>query len=118
MIVSRDVDFENIEKSHFYNGLYFVLGGVVPILEKAPENRIRQNELLKLVETKQPAEIILAMSLNPDGENTESYLRTILAPLAQAHNVKISTLGRGLSTGTELEYSDTETIKNALQNRH
>ncbi len=118
MIISRDVDFENIEKSHFYNGLYFVLGGVVPILEKNPENRIRQIELLKLIEKNQPTEIILAMSLNPDGENTENYLRNILADFATRTNAKISTLGRGLSTGTELEYSDSETIKNALQNRH
>jgi recombinational DNA repair protein RecR len=29
----------------------------------------------------------------------------------------MSQLGRGLSTGTELEYSDQDTIKNALENR-
>ena len=32
-------------------------------------------------------------------------------------NINYSVLGRGLSTGTELEYSDTDTIKNALKNR-
>jgi recombinational DNA repair protein RecR len=32
-------------------------------------------------------------------------------------NIKISTFGKGLSTGTELEYSDEETIKNAIKNR-
>ena len=37
--------------------------------------------------------------------------------LAEKNKVKISTLGRGLSTGTELEYLDSETIKNALKNR-
>ena len=31
--------------------------------------------------------------------------------------VKVSVLGRGLSTGTELEYSDSATIKSALENR-
>ncbi len=120
-IVSRDVDLENIEKSHAYSGLYFVLGGSVPILEKNPETRIRQKELQKNIEEKiknnELKEIILAMNLNPEGENTVQYLESYLSPHAERNNIKITTLGRGLSTGTELEYSDTETIKNALKNR-
>ena len=120
MIVSHDVDFENIEKTHFYNGYYFILGGTVPILEKTPEKRIRQKELLENIEKKAKdglSEIILALSYNPEGENTLSYLEEVLKPITDKHNIKISTLGRGLSTGTELEYSDSDTIKNALKNR-
>ena len=37
--------------------------------------------------------------------------------ICEKFNIKISSLGRGLSTGTELEYSDNETLKNALKNR-
>lgn len=120
MIVSHDVDFENIEKTHFYGGYYFILGGTVPILEKNPEKRIRQRELVENIEKKIVGgltEIIIALSYNPEGENTLSYLEQILKPLCDKHSVKISTLGRGLSTGTELEYSDSDTIKNALKNR-
>lgn len=116
MIVSHDVDFENIEKTHFYNGYYFILGGTVPILEKNPEKRIRQKELLdSIAKRTELSEIIIALNYNPEGENTLSYLTDILKPLYE--NIKISTLGRGLSTGTELEYSDGDTIKNALKNR-
>lgn len=124
MIVSHDVDFENIEKTKFYKGYYFILGGTVPILEKTPEKRIRQKELLNTIEQrskkggeKELREIIIALNYNPEGENTLSYLNEILKPVCDAKNIKISTLGRGLSTGTELEYSDGETIKNALKNR-
>ncbi len=126
MIVSHDVDFENIEKTGSYNGYYFILGGTVPILEKNPEKRIRQKDLLELIEKKVArgtlateglSEIIIALNYNPEGENTLTYLSQILRPLAEKHNIKISTLGRGLSTGTELEYSDSDTIKNALKNR-
>ena len=63
------------------------------------------------------AEIIMALNYNPEGENTLTYLSQILKPIAEKNNIKISTLGRGLSTGTELEYSDSDTIKNALKNR-
>lgn len=120
MIVSNDVDFENIEKTHFFNGYYFMLGGSVPILEKNPEKRIRQKELLETVEKRVSSglkEIIIALNYNPEGENTLTYLSEILKPLADKNSIKISTLGRGLSTGTELEYSDSDTIKNALKNR-
>ncbi len=120
MIVSHDVDFENIEKTKFYNGYYFILGGTIPILEKNPERRIRQKELLDIVEKRSKSgleEIIIALNYNPEGENTLSYLREILKPLVDKNEIKVSTLGRGLSTGTELEYSDSDTIKNALKNR-
>lgn len=120
MIVSNDVDFENIEKTKFYNGYYFILGGSVPILEKNPEKRIRQKELIESVGNRLNSgleEIIIALNYNPEGENTLSYLNELLKTTIDKNNIKISTLGRGLSTGTELEYSDSDTIKNALKNR-
>ena len=57
------------------------------------------------------------MNANPEGENTTDYLKQKLQAITEQNNIKISVLGRGLSTGTELEYSDDETIKNALKNR-
>lgn len=120
MIVSNDVDFENIERTKSFNGYYFVLGGTVPILEKNPERMIRQKELINIIDRKSKSglsEIIIAVSYNPEGENTLSYLKEILSPISEKNNIKVSNLGRGLSTGTELEYSDSETLKNALKNR-
>lgn len=117
MIVERDADFENINKSNVYEGKYFILGGKVPILEKNPEQRIRVNELQERVMDENIKEIILALPINPDGENTERYVRELLSPLAEENSVKISILGRGLSTGIELEYPDSDTLKNAFKNR-
>lgn len=66
-------------------------------------------------------EIILAMNANTEGEHTAEIIRTFLKseilPLNGHSNIRITTLGRGLSTGTELEYSDAETLKSALDNR-
>lgn len=120
-VVSFDADLENIEKTKLFNGVYFVLGGTVPILEKEPEKKIRPRELVKIVEkyAKENSlkEIVLAISFNSEGENTAQYVKEILSPLISQYSIKISELGRGLSTGTELEYSDSETIKNAFKNR-
>jgi recombination protein RecR len=121
MIVARDIDLENIEKSHSFNGKYFVLGGTVPILDKNPEIKIRLKELIITIETKANAdklkEIILGFSINPESEYTADFIIQSLSPIITKYNLKISHLGRGLSTGTELEYSDADTIKNALKNR-
>ncbi len=115
MIVSRDVDFEAIEKSKFYNGYYFILGGNIPILDKEPEKRVRVKELKEKLLKNKPGEVILSLNVNAEGENTIEYLKTVIGNVDS--NIKITVLGRGLSTGSELEYSDTDTIKNALKNR-
>jgi recombination protein RecR len=121
MIIARDSDLEAVEKSGVYNGLYFVLGGIVPILEKEPEKRVRLKELKRRVHgdpiSGKLAEIILSMSVTPDGEHTAEVVRVFLEKNAASSKIKITVLGKGLSTGTELEYSDTETLKNALKNR-
>ncbi len=120
MIVSRDIDLENVEKSHPFQGRYFVLGGLVPILDKNPEQKIRLKELLALVSRmsdKGLKEIILGLDANSEAEYTANILKSSLSPITTKYSIKISELGRGLSTGTELEYSDPETIKNALKNR-
>lgn len=121
LIVEKDADYENIRKSKTYKGMYFVLGGLVPIVTKDTPNFVRTNELQKTIEDRAKneglTEIIIALSLNPQGEHTDMYLRELLSPLQTKYNLNIASLGRGLSTGTELEYSDSETIKNALRNR-
>lgn len=115
MIVEKDSDLENIERMGVYDGKYFVLGGSIPVLSKIPNEFIREKELLNIIEKKKDIikEIILAMSVNPQGENTLEYLQKIL----EKFGIKISVLGRGLSTGTELEYSDKDTFESAFSNR-
>lgn len=121
LVVEKDADYENIKRSKNYNGMYFILGGLVPIVSKDTPNYVRTKELLRNIEIQYKEsglkEIIIALSLNPQGEHTDMYLREILTPLQDKFKLNIVSLGRGLSTGTELEYSDSETIKNALRNR-
>lgn len=121
MIVPRDIDLEAVEKNRVWNGIYFVLGGAVPILEKEPDKKVRSKELLEFVEKRAKDglnEIILAMNWNPEGENTASFIEKLLESLVKKYKIKLSHLGKGLSMGTELEYADPDTLKNALKNRH
>jgi recombination protein RecR len=116
MVVEKDVDLENIERSGVYKGKYFVLGGTVPILDQEPNKKVRSDELVSYIKNNNFEEIVLAMSANPDGDNTGDYVKKVIE--TSKTKSKISMLGRGLSTGSELEYSDRETIKNAFENRH
>lgn len=115
MIVSRDVDFEAIEKSKSYTGYYFILGGTIPILDKEPEKRVRLKELKNRISSNAPKEIIISMNVTAEGEHTTEFLKEVISGLGK--EISVSVPGRGFSTGSELEYSDSDTIKNALKNR-
>lgn len=120
MVVERDSDIAPIEHSGTYDGYYFVLGGIIPLLEPQENIKLRGGTLRGVIEMRAKAgltEVIIAFSVNPDGENTARYVMTLLKGVEEKNGIKISTLGRGLSTGSELEYADPETIKNALKNR-
>ncbi len=114
MVVPRDVDLEAVEKSDSYTGYYFVLGGAIPLLDKEPEKRIRLRELeARIKGDTNIKEVILAMNVNLDGEHTGEFIKEKFKSLP----LTFSALGRGLSTGAELEYADPETLKSALKNR-
>ena len=112
-VVEKDADIDNVERSG-YKGLYFVLGGIIPLASEEPEKHIRLRELTARAQAEKPQEIILGLSATTEGDHT----RQILAEKLQKTNSKISSLGRGLSTGSELEYADPDTIAQALGNRH
>ncbi|OGJ05537.1 hypothetical protein A2238_01255, partial [Candidatus Nomurabacteria bacterium RIFOXYA2_FULL_35_9] len=90
MIIEKDSDLESIKKSRVYHGKYFILGGLVPIVEKTTKSRIRIEELKKKITESEAREsearpnmlglaslkeIILAFSLSPQGDHTDSYVR-------------------------------------------
>lgn len=120
MIVEKDADISSIENAGAYAGEYFVLGALLPILEKAPNLKIRSDELLEAVKNKMKdglVEVIIALAASTEGDNTVDYLKPLLIKTINGSKIKITILGRGLSTGSELEYADSETLKNALKNR-
>lgn len=115
MLVEKDQDLAALERAGTYKGRYFVLGGVLTLTGKGA---IRERELLRVVETRLKAglkEVVLALSATSEGEHTADYVRELLAPYRR--RLTLSVLGRGLATGSELEYSDADTLRAALSNR-
>ena len=115
MLVEKDQDLSAVERAGTYCGRYFVLGGVLTLTGKGA---IREKELVRIVENRLKnnlKEVVLALSATSEGEHTADRVRELLAPYRD--DLKISELGRGLATGSELEYSDAETLRAALTNR-
>ena len=119
MIVEKDTDLDTLEKTGVFNGRYFVLGGVISPLRLDSQKRLRLKELAARISIEKTLkEVVLGTSSTAEGDLTGRYIEKILEPhIAGKKNIKLTRLGRGLSTGIELEYSDLETFRNAYLNR-
>jgi recombination protein RecR len=119
-VVEKDADIDNVERSGF-KGLYFVLGGTIALASEEPQKHIRLKELISRIERDGTAlklnELILGLSATTEGDHTRQILQEKIRPMSEGMNFKLSSLGRGLSTGSELEYADPDTIANALSSR-
>lgn len=118
LVVEKDADLENLHGTNVYDGQYFVLGGFISSHDKK-RSFARTDELLKRIETDTQngtlKELIFGLSVSPEAEHTRFRLLSMIKD--SYPTLTFSTLGRGLSTGTELEYSDSETLKYALSSR-
>ncbi|MDB5224801.1 MAG: recR [Candidatus Adlerbacteria bacterium] len=119
-VVEKDADIENVERSGF-RGKYFVLGGTIPLATEEPEKFVRMRELVARIDADASLgklkEVILGLSATAEGDHTRVMIAEKLRAPAEAFSLKITALGRGLSTGSELEYADPDTIASALSSR-
>lgn len=121
LVVEKELDIDAIEKTGSYDGLYFVLGGILPPLVEKPSDYVRIKELATKVhshlESGSLSEIIFALPVTTDGDATASYVRRTLEQLVGIQRISFSALARGLSSGLELEYVDKDTFKSAFDRR-
>lgn len=110
-VVERSQDLEAIERAGTYRGLYHVLEGVLAPLDGVGAEDLRVRELIERVGGLR--EVILATNPTAQGDVTALYVAQLLAPLG----LKITRIARGISVGSELEYTDSSTIARALEER-
>lgn len=112
-VVEEPLDVIAIERLGIYSGLYHVLGGLLESGKNDNSGNLRISELLHRVENEGVKEVILATNPTTEGDLTSLYLKKKL----EASPVKITRMGRGLSTGGDIEYADELTLSSALTNR-
>lgn len=112
-VVEEASDVIAIEKTHEFNGLYHVLGGVLSPLSGVTPDSLNVKHLIKRFENEDIKEIILALNADTEGETTALYLAKLINPL----KIKVTRIARGLPIGGDLEFADNATIGRALINR-
>ncbi len=112
--VVRDArDIAAMEKSREFHGRYHVLQGVISPMDGVGPDDIRIKELMERVNAGNVKEVILATSLDIEGEATASYI----ARLLKEQGVKATRIAHGIPIGGNLEYTDEITLAKALEGR-
>lgn len=102
-----------IESTESYKGIYHVLGGIISPMDGVGPSDLNISTLISKVESEEINEIIFALSPTMEGDTTNFYLYKKL----KDQEVIVTTLSRGVSVGTELQYADEITLSRSLLQR-
>jgi len=108
------------EKLSVYNGLYFVLDGLISPLDKIGPEDINIEQLLKRIKEETIDEVILAIKPTIEGETTSLYILKLLEEInsiREDNKITVSRIAHGIPLGVDMEYIDSLTLELALQDR-
>lgn len=103
----------SIENTHQYNGLYFVLGGVISPMDGIGPADLKIDQLINKIAEGNVREVIMALSATMEGDTTNFFIYKKL----KQQPISISAIARGVAFGDELEYTDEVTLGRAIINR-
>lgn len=112
-VVENMMDVMAIENTNQYFGQYHVLGGIINPIEGIGPESLNIDSLIERVKNDGVNEIILALKATMEGDTTAFYLTKKLKDL----KVKVTTIARGISVGSELEYTDEITLGRSIVSR-
>lgn len=112
-VVENIQDLMAIESTGQYQGLYFVLGGLISMIDKVGPDNLEVERLKKRIAQDVVKEMILAFNFTIEGETTALYLNKLFK-----NKLRITHLARGLSAGSDLEYADPITLRDAFKYRN
>ncbi len=111
-VVKEPKDVMALEKLHEYKGVYHVLHGVIDPINHVGPNDIAIPALLSRIDS-QTKEVIMATDATVEGDLTATYIARLLKPL----NILVTRIARGVPVGSEIEYTDDDTLSRALSER-
>lgn len=106
-------DIMAIEATGSYKGVYHVLGGVISPMDGQGPDDLNISTLIQKTNNKEVDEVIFALSSTMEGDTTNFYIYKKISN----SGVKITTLSRGVSVGTELQYADELTLGRSIIQR-
>lgn len=116
LVVEKITDLGSVERTGLYKGLYHVLGGAINPLDGLTPETLRLREMEERIDKLNGSNIELIIATNPNtaGETTSHYIKEVFG---NKKGVILTRLARGLSSGSNLEYVDEITLRNALEQR-
>ena len=115
-IVAEVPDIYYLDGTHSFNGLYYVLGGLLAPAEGVTPDKLEIDKLIARIKTEKIKEIIFGFNQTVEGESTIIYLKKIIKE--KFPQIKLTRLSRGLPMGGDLEYADEITLSSAIKNRN
>ncbi len=112
-VVEDVADLWAIERGHYFQGTYHVLGGVLSAIDGISPDDLGIPTLQQRVADDEVKEIIMALNSTADGQITAHYISDQLQPTG----VRITRLAQGIPMGADLDYLDDGTLGAALQSR-
>lgn len=112
-VVEEPSDIVAIERAGVFRGKYHaLLGKLSPARQTSPAS-LRLKELCARVAAGGVKEVILALSTDMEGESTAAYIDEMLKPMG----VRVTRLAFGLPADSGVAYSDSITLKRAINGR-
>jgi len=112
-VVEETKDVLAIENTQQYRGLYHVLGGIISPMHGVGPDSLNIESLVRRAAEGEVREVILALPSTMEGETTSFYI----AKRLKEHQIRISSIARGIPIGSELEYMDEMTIGRSILRR-
>lgn len=118
-VVESIRDVIAIESTQQFNGTYHVLGGVISPLDGIGPDQLNIESLVHRIQKETTEELIFALNPTIQGDTTIYYIQKKLSNESggRPHNLRVTTIARGIAFGGELEYADEMTLGRSLQNR-
>jgi len=104
-----------LEAGNFYNGQYFVLGGLLSPSQKMDSSSLAVDHLLDRLAEKEIREVIMALGSTIEAENTATYIKQLLG--REFPEIAVTRLAQGMPLGAEVKYMDQETLRQSMRNR-
>jgi recombination protein RecR len=112
-IVEDIRDVLAIEATESYQGIYHVLGGIISPMDGVGPSDLNILPLIERLKQGNVNEIIFALSATMEGDTTNYYLYKKIVPFS----IEVTSLSRGVSVGSELQYADELTLSRSLLHR-
>ena len=120
LVIEQPKDLISLEATGMFNGVYHVLAGRIEPLAGIEVGDIAISGLLERIDDAslnaqgiEISEVILGLNPNLEGDSTALYLAQEL----KHRSITVTRLARGLPSGSQIEFANSQVLADAIQGR-